>query len=66
MQGDLEASRLEMLVAQNGMVVVKRIRNGWIPEYVDVSKRNESNVLLSLGFEPLEEWGSFFTDMEKL
>lgn len=34
-----------MLVAQNRVVAVEGMRNGWIPEYVDLSERNEQNML---------------------
>lgn len=32
---------MEMLMAQNRVVVVERMRNGWIPEYMNIREKEK-------------------------
>lgn len=52
-----------MLAAQNRVVVVEGIRNGWIPEYVDIREREKQS--MPLRQRSLEEWVSLFTETGK-
>lgn len=50
-------------MAQNRVVVVEGMRNGWIPEYVAIREREKQS--RPLRPRPLEEWVSLFTETGK-